>query len=84
MHSLSKKGGYQAHCDEDKKMNRPIQVIFGLCNTTKRQNHWTSLTNSVALLTQWSPNRDFMYKCKCIYVSKYNLNWLGLATFRIN
>ena len=24
MHSMSKKGGYQAHCDEDKKMNRPI------------------------------------------------------------
>ena len=39
---------------------------------------------SVALLTQWSPNRDFMYVCKCIYVSKYNLNWLGLTTFRIN
>ena len=43
MNSMSKKGGYQAHYDEDKKMNRPIQVIFGLCNTTKRQNHWTSL-----------------------------------------
>ena len=42
------------------------------------------VTSSVALLTQWSPNRDFMYKCKCIYVSKYNLIWIGLATFRIN
>ena len=44
----------------------------------------TYCIDSVALLTQWSPNRDFMYKCKCIYVSKYNLNWLGLATFRNN
>ena len=44
MNFMSKKGGYQARCDENKKMNKPIQVIFGLCNTTKRQNHRTSLT----------------------------------------
>ena len=51
---MSKKGGYQAHCDEDKKMNRPIQVIFGLCNTTKRQNHWTSLTKDNTVKGQTS------------------------------
>ena len=44
MNFMSKKGGYQAHCDENKKMNKPIQVIFGLCDMTKRQNLWTSLT----------------------------------------
>ena len=44
MNFMSKKGGYQARCDENKKMNKPIQVIFGLCNMTKRQNLWTSLT----------------------------------------
>ena len=66
-----------------------------LCNTIISRNYiiqihyvihvyYTINNYSVALLTQWSPNRDFMYKCKCIYVSKYNLNWLGLATFRIN
>ena len=38
MNFMSKKGGYQARCDENKKMNKPIQVIFGLCNMPKRQN----------------------------------------------
>ena len=54
MNFMSKKGGYQAHCDEDKKMNRPIQVIFGLCNTTKRQNHRTSLTKDNTVKGQTS------------------------------
>ena len=44
MNSMSKKGETSAHYDEDKKMNKPIQVIFGLCNFAKRQNHWTSIT----------------------------------------
>ena len=44
MNFMSKKGGYQAHCDENKKMNKPIQVIFSLCNMPKRLNLWTSLT----------------------------------------
>ena len=44
MNFMSKKGETSAQYDEDKKMNKPIQVIFGLCNAAKRQNHWTSIT----------------------------------------
>ena len=43
MNFISKKGENPVHYDEDKKMNKPIQVICGLCNAAKRQNHWTSI-----------------------------------------
>ena len=54
MNFMSKKGETSAHYDEDKKMNRPIQVNFGLCNTTKRQNHWTSITKDNTVKGQTS------------------------------
>ena len=54
MNFMSKKGENPAHYDEDKKMNRPIQVIFGLCNAAKRQNHWTSLTKDNTVKGQTS------------------------------
>ena len=43
MNFMSKKGETSAQYNEDKKMNKPFQVIFGLCNAAKRQNHWTSI-----------------------------------------
>ena len=62
MNFMSKKGGYQAHCDENKKMNKPIQVNFGLCNMTKRQNLWTSLTKDNTVKGQ-TPLGHHMVTC---------------------
>ena len=62
MNFMSKKGGYQAHCDENKKMNKPIQVIFGLCNMPKRQNLWTSLTKDNTVKGQ-TPLGHHMVTC---------------------
>ena len=62
MNFMSKKGGYQARCDENKKMNEPIQVIFGLCNIPKRQNLWTSLTKDNTVKGQ-TPLGHHMVTC---------------------
>ena len=62
MNFMSEKGGYQAHFDENKKMNKPIQVIFGLCNMLKRQNLWTSLTKDNTVKGQ-TPLGHHMVTC---------------------